>query len=693
MMFVASILVVSLVAIGGILYAIHAGQGARLVAGWRMFTGVGQALASAASRFWYGDVIPFFQRLRLAVVAVLVLGGLVSFFFTGKQLVMSASARSGLIQATEVPWWTGLIILAVAGIGAFAVWFFARPQPEQRGKVQIPAGATNLVVPFNMIGQPPVIAVQPYDPAQEFVVEDITDQDFTIEIPAALPAPAIFNWMVRERPDHSPVVNVGLTTIGALLALGATYFIVGMTFESRLYVLMSIPFVVMALTIVFRAWQLAVKLAAWTADAVEAGPNGVINLSKLGIRLIAALFTKNWAKVEEIFKPADSTTQAVSYVNQEQWERNRRRAVFTTVAGLVFIYSLCLLVPTWSWFIAAVVIQLLTTAARYVMSWTYATEWSFYQENRNRLRHFIATTKERSAYAYYIVVAVLAAMTTVVILVPGADERFQALREALALLLNNSTDAATGSILMGMAYLVGIVLTSIVIFALWPRRRGEQVVHDENGTAITFPASEPAFPRMRKLVAAPFAIILLACVAGFVWTLVQGTVMEASASMLSRFIPTASATASPGVHLGWPSVPGATGYVIERRELHEPAYSTLNENGTAEGAWIAGAPSAPRVFVKGTTEYEDKANVVRGSKYFYRIIALGAGAGGRDVISTETSVVVPAAAPTPPTPTRPATGGGTPHRIRTACSTGDCDSSDPNPGLTAYCSRHPEDCR
>lgn len=296
-------------------------------------------------------------------------------------------------------------------------------------------------------------------------------------------------------------------------------------------------------------------------------------------------------------------------------------------------------------------------------------------------------------YLYYGLVAALALMTSIVTLVPGADERFQALREAFALLLNNSTDAATGSILTGMASLVGIVLTSIVLYVLWPRRSGERVVHEANGTAITFPATEPAFPRMRKLIALPFGIILLACVAGFVWTLVQGSVMEASATVLSRFIPTASATASPGVHLGWPSVPGATGYVIERRELHEPAYSTLNENGTTEGVWTAGSPSAPRVFVKGTTEYEDKANVVRGNKYFYRVIALGAGAGGRDVISTETSVVVPAVAPTPPTPTRPSTGGGTPHRIRTACSTGDCIGSDPNPGLTAFCARNPAACR
>ncbi|MDQ7815326.1 MAG: hypothetical protein RDU25_06020 [Patescibacteria group bacterium] len=690
MMFVLALAIVSLVAISGILYAFHAGQGARLAAGWQMFATAGQFLSSAVSRFWYGDVIPFFQRLRLAVIAVLALGGLVSFFFVGQQLVMSASARTGLIPATEVSWWAAIIIVLVASLGAFAVWFFARPQPEQTGKVTIPAGATQVVVPFNMIGQPPVIAVQPYDVAQDFTVLDVTDQDFTLEIPAALPAPATFNWMVRERPDHSPVVNVGLTTVGALLALGATYFVVGMTFESRLFVLASVPFVVMALAIVFRAWQLAVKLAAWTADAVEAGPNGVINLSKLGIRLIAALFTRNWSKVEEIFKPTDSTTQAVSYVNQEAWEKNRQRAVYETVATLVFVYSLCLLVPTWSWFLAAVVIQTLTSAARYVMKWAYNTETFFYQENKNRVRLFIASTKERSLYLYYALVAALALMTSIVTLVPGADERFQALREAFALLLNNSTDAMTGSILTGMAYLVGIVLTSIVLYVLWPRRSGEQVVHDENGTAITFPASEPAFPRMRKLIAAPFALILLACVAGFVWVLVQGSVVEASASVLSKFIPIASATATPGVRLHWPSVPGANGYVIERRELHEPAYSTLNENGSVEGVWTPGTPSAPRVFVKGTTEYEDKANVVRGSKYFYRIIALGAGAGGRDVVSTETSVLIPAvAAPVPaPTPKPPTTGGSKP---ATTCS-GSCLGKG-NPGLTAFCQRHPEDCR
>ncbi len=770
MLFVIALAIVSVAVILGVMYAHHAGQGERLEEGLGMFRDGLSRLMAILREEYHDGIIPLFRRLRIAVMVVLVLGGVTALFLAGDQLVQSASSRvpetvvtgKGVIVANalyhaplHVSFGVALFILLVAGVGAAAVWFLGRPQPEQTGRVTLPAaeiqrgmativaGSDRVVVNFAAVATPPVIKITPFDETDEFTVQHVTEQSFTLVLsqpvterhtfnweaavkPRAvvnflpvntvpiirirpfdgdrgfeitditndsfallldeLPtAPRVINWTVRERPASSPVVDISTSTVWSLLALGIAYFICGISFGSRMYVAMSIPFVAMSLYIFFKVWQLMAKIAELAADTLEMGPN-------LVLRLTQAALTRNWKKLEEMMeKHVDSSQQAISLVNQEQWEKTRQQTALNVTMALVLLYSLCILSPSWPFLTAALLVQGISVGALWILWRTAKSDNSFFKNNFYRVEYFVAKAKERGLYLYYGLVTLIAVCVATIILVPGAEGRFDELLAALCTLGLGTVEGATSAILKGLAWLVGAILSAGVVMVLWPKRSNMLTFTNKQGIQVTEPAREPSFPRLRKLLAFPFALILLACIAGFIWVMVQGVVVEVSATMLSKFIPHAEATSVPGVKLTWPTVPGATGYHIERRELHQAKYVLLADDVGKE-----------LLFTRGVTAYEDLAKVERGKMYFYRVIALGALTDGGDITSTETSVLVPQASSSvsstnvgsvdsSATTGKNGVAGSPGHGARgkhSACSGKYCGNS----GLDAYCRRHPDVC-
>lgn len=784
MTFVIALVIVCLAVTAGILFAFHAGQGDRI----RDVRDVLTSGLSSAGRVlgnWYnGTIIPFFTRLRIAVMVVLGVGAVAALFLVGSQYTDSASARMPVGNAlyhvpAQVSPLAAILIILVAAVFMVLLWWFGRPAPEQAGRVVLPAavpqhgqsfilaGANRVTVAFAPVATPPVVKVTAFDDSDDFEIENVTEQSFDIVLPAPLTAahtfnwnvavrpqavvvfpqamgtepyieiesmdgegdyevmdvtngqftlalddlpnvPRVFDWTARERPATNPIAIIGLLTFWSLLALGGAYLGCGVLFHSRWFVFMSIPFVAMALAIFFKVWHMFAWLAKLGVNALEIGPNWVFTLT-------SAAMTKKLDKIEELLaRQSSSATQTFNLVNEEQFEKTRQDVFALTVAGLMFFYSIAILSPT-TWGIGAATLYVaVSSSALWVMRYVANSSWLL-RKNRARIIHRIAAIRERGMYAYYGILSLLSLTTVAVMFVPGAEEQVDSLLEAIVLLFNGSLFGASRAIIAGLAWLVAVVLSGAVVLFAWPSAAKTVTYEYADGTTFD-ECVEPRFPRLRKALAVPFGIILAGSLAGFLWTMVEGPVVEASANVMSNFIPVVSLANLPGTQptdppatiVSWPSVPGAMGYRLERRELQEPNYSALLENGSPEGVWtVVAAGSAPtyRKFAKGTTQYVDRAKVERGKKYFYRVIALQVGSGtftsgvvppapsgmvasaSADVVSKETSVVIPVEPPKPAASTKPPQPQ--PPASVASCGGPACG----NPGLAAYCARHPEVCK
>ena len=298
-------------------------------------------------------------------------------------------------------------------------------------------------------------------------------------------------------------------------------------------------------------------------------------------------------------------------------------------------------------------------------------------------------TKERranSAKSFEKICQALIFITGIIVFVPGAAARLDTMYYAFAAIIDHALDNTNGALATGIGWLSGVVaFGTILILCLrfWPKDKAK----DPWGREI----EKAHAPGSRFLISWTLVLATLFCLGMFGVGLVKEPIANATeATMqvmikngtLSKYLtPRLEQTKANAVRLTLPNLPDATYFSgcvmkVERREPSDVKYVEIAKLPTGFEKWN-----------------DDKVDV--GKEYVYRVIAdcsknLAVIAGGLDARIVGAERMITIAESTKPAPAKPTVVPAAPATTVAGCTNGDCGM---NPGLNAYCARHPDICR
>lgn len=433
-------------------------------------------------------------------------------------------------------------------------------------------------------------------------------------------------WNVRRTHADFSLQGLLAAAFTGFLTLGIWLFVAAHIVHDRGVAVLGAAYVLMALEVLFLTVGIIVRLAAFGVYSTEGSMN-------LFTKLAVSLITNGKQGLKDVFGPG-----GVVIAEEEKWMpvvRQARRRV-NNLAFPILALGIILVSPALTGF------ALIAGFARNLF-------WGYLEGNGIDT----TTRRQRSALAFEMLCYVLLGAAALTVFIPGAGARVDVLWVTFGNLLIGALNATIDAITNGMGWLVGILLSAGAVYALWSKN------------------PDAPLRRTRKFVAIPVTIILLFCAGGFIWTLigngVQNAAAKAGVSLAQEFIPEVKATTTPGVKVSWPNWKDADGYRVERRELHEAAFSNLKD------------------LASGATAWED-TTVERGKTYFYRIVV--ASSKGTGFTSSEKQVTVPKE----PEKKEPAKAAGTAKApvAQSPCASGSCGRS---PELSELCLRYPDACK
>ena len=458
-------------------------------------------------------------------------------------------------------------------------------------------------------------------------------------------------WIVvnglRPLDDFSVMTVISASFLG-LLSLGVWFFLaahlavgnvvadpvnLAPLMDARMLAVLGVVYILMAREVLFMVVDLVAHMAKLGVDFAEGSSNAIVSIAKT---LITAGL-RGLANVD------------INLADQEMFKPAIKRAKARINSALLPVLAIGVLMPFPS-------VLVLTTLAG-IFSYL-----SFENAENNGIDTL--SWRQRAArslvYAGYALLVLLA----LVVFFPPLQVKFDALVIQIGALLGGIVDVAIGAIkwVLGIgvkkfvgfpwyAALCGALFTGFVGWMCWP---------DEDATG--------APRRARQLLAAPFILMMFLaigslCITIFSWGKADTFNLKEGTSLSKMVAPQANIVDGK-VRLTYPEIPkAAKGYRYERRAVGETNWTAFN------------------ALANGVTHYDD-ATVVAGTTYAYRVAAVYA--SGETELSQEVLVKVPdkSVAP-PPTSTTP------PVVVRN-CPNGNCSG---NPGLDAYCARHPDVCK
>jgi len=403
--------------------------------------------------------------------------------------------------------------------------------------------------------------------------------------------------------------------------------------DARMLAVLGVVYILMARELLFMVIDLLAHMAKLGVDFAESSGNAVVSIAKT---LISGGL-KGLANVD------------INLADQELFKPAVKRAKARINAAILPVLALGVLMP----FPAVLGLTVLAGTFAYL---------SF--ENAENCGIDTLTWRQRAARSLVYVGYVLLAVLALVVFFPPLQAAFDGLVLAVGALIGGILETAKDAIywILGIgnkkfvgfpwyAALCGALFTGFIAWMCWP---------DED--------AEGAKRRARQLLAAPFILMMFLaigslCITIFSWNRADSFSLKEGASLSKMRAPQANIVDSAKVRLTYPEIPkAARGYRYERRAVGETNWTAFN------------------ALANGVTHYDD-ATVIAGTTYAYRLAALYA--TGETELSEEVLVRVPDKSPPPPPPP-------TTTVVVRNCPNGNCTG---NPGLAAYCARHPDVCK
>lgn len=680
MAFVITVIAIVLGTIGGIVWITSRGGGPHLAAALGILRGVADRTWGAVLRLYYDTLIPGFRMFRMAFVKALVGIAIGSFFLElGGWAALTFLTALGCAIYVFFSGWEGPF-----GLEAIIARLRSRDTTEQGRIARIFAGSVTIDITFpRTLRREPIIRVFPFDPAQDFELENVNRQGFTIRVPAIAGGDRDFRWTVRELPEHETIGSIVSSVFRALLVMSMVFLIGGLSAQSSLGILASAACIAIDVAIVFVAYKVFGNIARLTADMLELGPNAAWNLT-------SALVTQKYDQLGTILmRRVKSDAQAFNLINQEEIDPRRVEARNATIEKLIIFYAPAFVKPTWEWFAAWNFAGILGAA----LIWLYQRQADKFvkeatEANDKKRLEDAQEMRDKRAQLIKRGVFLLAIFSTLAILlrfaylaIPGIASYIDNLWDAIVKNIKVVLETGTGLLNNATTWTALFVVSAIILAWVW---------------------------RSTKNRAARFAVGLVFGTGAFVgilgigYCLIHGPAAHASSriqeSIFERLVPQVTleevpqATPPPPPPGTTPTpppppklqarialpmdVPESVGYAIERRLATELKFTRLKHTNGADV-----------VLTKGVRDWKDQGIVgPPGTEWRYRLIALipkpGSTTGLYDEVPTqEVSLFIPF--PAPPTPPPTAAGGGAPPAPT---------ASGPvtNPGLQGYCSRNPQ---
>jgi hypothetical protein len=461
----------------------------------------------------------------------------------------------------------------------------------------------------------------------------------------------------RNNPEDFSVMAVISAAFLGLLALGAWFFVAAhlavgssvnfptnevpsMTasvsieslMDARMLAILGVVYILMAREVLFVVLDLVAHLAKLGVDFAEGTSNAVVSIAKT---LITAGL-KGLANVD------------INLADQELFKPAVKRAKARVNAAILPVLALGVLMP----FPAVLCLTLVAGTFTYLA-----------YENAENCGIDTLTWRQLAARSLVYVGYALLAVLALVVFFPPLQAQFDNLVLAVGALIGGILETAKDAIywILGIgnkkfvgfpwyAALCGALFTGFVAWMCWP---------DED--------AEGAKRRARQLLAAPFILLMFLAIGSltltiFTWGKADTFSLKEGAS-LSKMVAPQAYIVDGKVRLTYPEIPkAAKGYRYERRAVGETNWTVFN------------------TLANGVTHYDD-ATVVAGTTYAYRVAAVYA--SGETELSQEVLVKVPdkSVASSSSSMTHPA--------VVRNCPNGNCVG---NPGLDAYCARHPDVC-
>lgn len=649
----------------GLGYLFHIGWGPRLRMMWDAIKKTGELGWDHFADFYFSAVLPGNRHVKNRTPILI-------------GFIAVAASFTGLSEQTMATVWV------VAVIGTAYVLLTELEGRVEKGRAEIIPGANFVDVQYAAFDERPIVEIKPFDPNDEFSIRRLTDTGFTIHLPVVATERHVYTYRAATRPTGMPILNIAGSVIVAFLGLAITLFGAGIVCNNRAAILLSITPLAVAAVLFFTILRFFVWVAEKSAGILEFAPNALIQVTFAAIR-------RDWGSVQEFFdRITDSKKQAANLVNQEEFKKWYRKIVWMTVAGLASTYLLAINFPIAAgfWSVAQVCGLLLVTILEYrefhflslikkSVEDQYPADPSWHHALRGvRVR---LTAIRLASLSLMMLVTFVGLGLLFLRMFFGAGDAIDALWLTFGDLVRNVVLGGKNAMTSGMTWLASCILAGLVVagmLAFWPSYYDEwnRKRYHASGT--------------HWVGTSAFALIALVSMCLFIWSQVGETVTDKANSVKSGlwkgFVPTVRATeteSKPGAHVSWQVVPAATGYKIERRELREATYGTIKD---AKG-------EVDLQFDKGTTAYQDDT-VKREKTYFYRVVAIGGNGTGMDLVSDERSVAIPKEPEFKKLALEKPTVAVAPATTVAGCTNGDCGT---NPGLNAYCARHPkiEGCR
>jgi|GEM_PF-2540095 len=455
----------------------------------------------------------------------------------------------------------------------------------------------------------------------------------------------------RNNPEDFSVMAVISAAFLGLLALGAWFFVaahlaVGSAvsapanlaplMDARMLAILGVVYILMARQVLFVVIDLVAHMAKLGVDFGEGLSNTVVNIAKT---LITAGL-KGLANVD------------INLADQELFKPAVKRAKARVDAAILPVLALGVLMP----FPAVLCLTLVAGTFTYLA-----------YENAENCGIDTLTWRQRAARSLVYVGYALLAVLALVVFFPPLQAQFDNLVLALGALIGGILETAKDAIywILGIgnkkfvgfpwyAALCGALFTGFVAWMCWPDEDAEGVAR-----------------RARQLLAAPFLLLMFLAIGSLTLTIFTwgkaDTFNLKEGTSLSKMVAPQASIVDGKVRLTHPEIPkAAKGYRYERRAVGETIWKALN------------------TLANGVTHYDD-ATVVAGTTYAYRVAAVYA--SGETEMSQEVLVKVPDKIPD--TSVASSSSSMTRPAVVRNCPNGNCVG---NPGLAAYCARHPDVC-
>ncbi|MFZ2804674.1 MAG: fibronectin type III domain-containing protein [Patescibacteria group bacterium] len=643
-MMIFGLLFAVVVSAAGIMYLHHLGMGPRFNAGVNRIRSWAGMTWGFVLRLYYDQIVRAARAARMIPIAI------------AAALALSATVVG---IATDLP---PIAMGTVAGASLLAMLVLylvgRNTEAHREGTVTVPAGDDHVNVNFAAMDAPPLIRVFPFNAADDFGTANVTNTGFTIEVDAQ-PVARVFNWTVRSRPEGSVLLSLGFTLFWAPVVLWAITLGVGIQYDSAALKVLCLMPLSFSVALLFALWRIGVWVAEKTVDGIEFGPN-------LAIAIVRAIVTLNPAPVAELLSHhVSSAKQAWNLFNQEAFKRDFLLWWLRTLAILMAVHSTAILTHSWAGFGAFRLVEFIgfgiVASYEYLIA-SFRSQAKNGQKGRKKnarmLEKVLAGMRITGLSGYVLVTLILTVVAVVSMLSPEFAKEVDTFYASLGGVVIGTLRFASGMLKQGAAaasiclVFVGLVF---LIRKFWPEGW-------TRGVAT--------------------CIAGLVALVSFGWFIYLGvgqsaaeTVDRTASGTLFHVMPlnlrvmATDRNAKRGAYLTWSDVPDAVSYRIERRELHEPAYSPLKKSAASE----------PYVFAKGATSFEDTP-LDEGNTYFYRIVSTNA--EKKERTSGEVAVPITKAPPAPsatpaashkPVATRSKHAASRSKDLQDICANGACD--------------------